>query len=133
MASFPFLKFLHRSAWELWLPLPLIAALFWAAGNFTARQLLSRPFDSANQLQAEVDPGDQLTVNVLTINAEIDAASGVTTVVVRADADAEEKLTYQVASTQAAEVEAAIAPELGLSAAEVRSLISYRIKPAARP
>ncbi|HEY9761848.1 MAG TPA: hypothetical protein V6D07_04945 [Trichocoleus sp.] len=128
MAFHRFLRFLHHSGWEFWLPLPLIAALFWASGNFVTDKGLNQSFDSANRLQADVQLEGQLALNALMVNAEIDLARNITTVVVRTNDGYQKPQTYAVPSTQVSQIEKFVAEELNISVELVRQAASYRIK-----
>ncbi|MEG4507059.1 hypothetical protein QUA81_33855 [Microcoleus sp. F6_B4] len=128
MALPRFLPLLHRAAWEFWVPLPLVAALFWTAGNFIAAQILSRPYHSVNKLQADRQLNRRLPVTISSINAEIDRSLGVTTIFVNTSDSTLKKLEYQFRLTQTSQVEAAIARELAMPVENVRKQIGYRIK-----
>lgn len=128
MALSRFLQVLHRACWEFWLPLPLVAALFWTTGNSIAALVLSRPYDSINKLQADRQFDMRLSVTILTINAEIDRSRGVTTIFVKTTDSTFKRLEYEFSVIQASQVEAAIAQELAMPVENVRKLISYRIK-----
>ncbi|MEG4352297.1 hypothetical protein QUA70_02435 [Microcoleus sp. LAD1_D5] len=128
MALPRFLPLLHRAAWEFWVPLPLVAALFWTTGNFIATQILSRPFNSVHKLQADRQLNRRLPVTILSINAEIDRSLGVTTIFVNTSDSTLKKLEYEFPVTQTSQVEAAIAQELAMPIENVRKLISYRMK-----
>lgn len=123
-----FLQLLHRLGWEFWLPLPVIAALFWVAGHSIAAQVLSRPYQSVNTLQADTQLDVKLSVTILAMNAKIDRRRGVTEISVKTTDSTLKKLEYEFPATQANQIEAAIAQELELPVTEVRKLINYRIK-----
>ncbi|XHX76359.1 MAG: hypothetical protein RBJ76_18180 [Stenomitos frigidus ULC029] len=127
MASPRFLQLLHRTGWEFWLPLPLIAALFGLAGNFVAATVLSRPYDSVGKLRAELPRGVKLPVTILAINAVIDRRRGMTTIALKTANSTLKKPTYTFPVTQASQIEVAIAQQLNMSVAQVRKLTSYRI------
>ncbi len=128
MTSRRFLQLLHSLGWEFWLPLPLIALLFWIVGHFMAVQVLNRPYDSINKLQADVQLDTKLSMTVLTINAEIDRSRGVTHVSIQATNATLKTLQYKFPITQADQVEVAIAQELEIPVEHIRKLISYRIQ-----
>ena len=122
-----FLQLLDRAGWEFWLPLPLIAALFWVAGNYMTAQVLSRPYDSVSKLQADNESGTKLSVTILAMNAEIDRYRGRTIIFVRTLDSGLNSLRYEFPVVQVSQVETAIAQELEMSVETVRKLISYRI------
>lgn len=128
MAAPRLLHHLHRSGWELWLPLPLMAALVWIAGNSIAAQVLSRPYHSVNKLQADTQLDVKLSVAILSMNAKIDRRRGVTTIAVNTSDSTLKKLEYEFPVTEASQIETAIAEELTMPVADVRKLMSYRIK-----
>ncbi|HEY9825284.1 MAG TPA: hypothetical protein V6D19_07540 [Stenomitos sp.] len=122
-----FLQLMHHAGWEFWLPLPLIAALFWVAGNYMAVQVLSRPYNSVSKLQADRQPGPKLSLTITTMNAEINRREGRTTVSVRTIASNSKSLVYELPIVQSNQVERAIAQELAVPVETVRKLMSYRI------
>lgn len=122
------LRILHRSGWEFWLPLPLIAVLLWVLGNFMTTQVLNRPYGFITKLQADTPSEVNVSVSILAINAEIDRSRGVTTIFVTAADSTAKDLEYELPVVETAQVEAAIAKELGVTADTVRKLASYRIK-----
>ena len=128
MALPRFRQFLHRANWEFWLPLPLVAALFWTTGNSIAAQVLSRRYDSVNKLEANRQLEVRLSVTILTIKAEIDRSRDVTTIFVKTTDSTLKRLEYEFPFTQASQVETAIAQELAIPVETVRQLIGYRIK-----
>jgi hypothetical protein len=122
------LQLLHRVGGEFWLPLPLIAGLVWFTGNCMAARVLNRTYDSVNKLQAGTQLKTQLSVTILTMNAEIDRRSGLTTLVIKTTAPTLKRLEYEFPFTQASQIEAAIAKELAMPIADIRKSIGYRIK-----
>lgn len=127
------LKLLHRSGWEFWLPLPLVAIAFWNMGNTMTHHVLTRSHTSVSPLQADtlqpdMQPGLNLPDTVLAINAEIDLQRGITTVWVRTDDTRMSETTYEIAVTELERIETAIAHQLNLPVDGVRSLASYRLK-----
>ena len=128
MAIPRFLQLLHRTGWEFWLPLPLIAALFWFAGNITAFHVLRRPYGSISKLHVNSQSDVQWPMKILAITAEIDRNRGVTTVLIRMTDLNSKPLTYEYPFTKASQVEVAIAQALGLPVEDIRKMISYRIR-----
>jgi hypothetical protein len=123
-----FLKFLYRTGWEFWLPLPLIAGLLWVSGNLLAARILNRAYDSPHTLQSNVQLDARLSTTILSINAEIDRGRGVTTIWVRTTSPTLKRLKYEFPMVQAFQVEATLAQELEIPVGRVQELISYRIK-----
>lgn len=123
-----YLQHLHRLGWEFWLPLPLVAAIFWMGGHSIAAQVLGRSYQSVNKLQADAQLDVKLSVTILSMNAKIERRRGVTLIEVKTSDSTLKKLEYEFPVTEATQVEMAIAQELGMSTADVRKLLSYRIK-----
>jgi len=128
MATSRFLRLLHRSGWEFWLPLPLIAALFWFAGNITASQVLRRPYGSISKLHVNSQSDVEWPMEILAITATIDRNRDVTTVLIRMTDVNSKPLTYEYPVTKASQVEVAIAQALKLPVEDIRKIISYRIR-----
>lgn len=128
MAVPRFFQLLHRMGWEFWLPLPLIATLFWVGGQFVATQVLSRPYESVNKLRADGQRNIRLSVAILVMNAEIDRRRGITTIFVKSTDSTLKDLEYQFPTTQASQVEEALARELEIPVEKVRKRIGYRLK-----
>lgn len=121
------MKALYRSGVEFWLPLPVIAALFWWLGNIMTDQLLNHSYNSLNKLQADVQI-EETSELILAINVEIDQSRGMTTLLVRVAEPTLREVKYEFPMTEISQVEAAIAQELGISIKTVRKLASYRIE-----
>lgn len=137
----------HRSGWEFWLPLPAIALLFWAGGNWLADWVLSQPNDSVSLLHADQLLHGERTKGMTRISAEVDRRAAKTTVFVNVidlysdsssdspsdppldrplDVAVQQKI-YVIPATQPYQIETILAQKLGLSADSVRKLISYQI------
>jgi len=128
MAVPRFLQHLHRLGWEFWLPLPLVAAIFWMGGRSISAQVLSRSYQSVNKLQADAQLDVKLSVTILSMNAKIERRRGVTLIEVKTFNSTLKKLEYEFPVTEANQIEMALAQELRMSTADVRKLLSYRIK-----
>ncbi|HIK17943.1 MAG TPA: hypothetical protein IGS53_22005 [Leptolyngbyaceae cyanobacterium M33_DOE_097] len=128
MAAPRFLPLLHRLGWEFWVPLPVIAGLFWIMGNSIAVQVLSRPYQSVNKLQADTQLDMKLSVTILSMTAKIDRSRGSTTIAVKTSDSTLRKLEYEFSATEVNQIERAIAQELEMSITDVRKLVSYQIK-----
>lgn len=129
MARFRWLNFLSRLGLEFWLPLPLIAVGIWGGSLWLNRWVLSQThattthLDTKQQQQVSI----ALTLNVLSIDAEIDRHSNSTEVSVQTAGSALKQLEFEYPVTEFVEVEQAIAQELNLPPDAIRSLIRYRI------
>lgn len=127
MAAPRFLKLMHRAGWEFWLPLPLIAVLFWVAGHCMTTQVLNRPYDSVNKLETDRPLNSEMPKTILGMNADIDRRRGATVVFVKTADSSLKKVKYTFTTTQTTEIESAIAQELKLPVGTIRKLISYRL------
>ncbi|NDJ24553.1 hypothetical protein GS682_23500 [Nostoc sp. B(2019)] len=121
------LKSFHFMGLEFWLPLPILGVAFWFGGNQLVEQVLSRPYNTVNQLQADVQPEFYLSMHVLLIQAQVDRNAGVTKVFVQPINASQEKSEFQFATTDISQIEAAIAQELGMSIDNIRKLVRYQI------
>jgi hypothetical protein len=128
MSSHRWQQKLHSLGWEFWLPLPFLGILFWVGGNSTAEQVLSRSYNTPNQLQADTQLEVTLKLTVLMINAEVDKTAGVTRVGVKTTDSTLKKLEFEFPVTEFSQVEVAIAQELGMSIEDVRKLVRYQIQ-----
>lgn len=122
------LQALHCIGLELWLPLPLLGLLFWVGGGWVTEQMLSRSYDTKNQLQADMQLTGQPSKKVLSIKVAIKRHQGFSQVKVRTANSALKELEFEFPFTEFSQVEAAIAQELGLSAEHVRKLVRYHIE-----
>jgi DNA-binding MarR family transcriptional regulator len=112
---------------EFWLPLPVLASLFWLSCNLISTQVLSRPHDAKEKLQADTQLEIQISVNVSMITAVIDRLESRTQVEVQTTESNLRKLEFTFPVTDTNQVEMMIAQELGISRQNVRKLVRYRI------
>lgn len=128
MARFRWLISLSRHGLEFWLPLPLIAAGIWGGSSWLNHWMLSQTYATTTQLDTKQQQVSiALTLNVLSIYAEIDRHSKSTEVSVQTTGSALKQLEFEYPVTELVEVEQALAQELNLSPDAIRSLIRYRI------
>lgn len=112
---------------EFWLPLPLLALMFWLSCDLISAQVLGRSYETKDRLQADTQLEVHVAANVLTINALINRAEGVTQVEVQTSESNLRKLEFIFPITDTNQVETTIAQELGLSRQDVRKLVRYEI------
>lgn len=122
------LKGLASLGLEFWLPLPLLGLLFWLGGNWVAEWAMSRPQTTQIKLEANQQMQAQIPVAIVAIEAEIHRSRGFSKVAVKTANTALKKLEYEFRVLEFGQVETAIARELGLPQAAVRSRIQYQIK-----
>ena len=122
------LHLLHSLGLEFWLPLPFLGGLFWFGGNRMADQVLSRPYTTVNQLQADTQLEVKLSLTVVLIKAVINKTEGLTIVAVKTTDSTLKKLEYEFGVTEVGEIESAIANELGMSIEQTRKLVRYQIQ-----
>ncbi|HAX77852.1 MAG TPA: hypothetical protein DCY88_18935 [Cyanobacteria bacterium UBA11372] len=122
------LYLLHSFGLEFWLPLPFLGVLFWFGGNLMTEHVLSRPYTTVNQLQADTQLEVKLSLTVVLIQAVINKTEGVTFVAVKTTDSTLKKLEYEFGVTEVSEVESAIAQELNMSIEQTRKLVRYQIQ-----
>lgn len=112
---------------KFWLPLPLLALFFWFGCSLIADQVLSRPRDTKDKLQADAQLEIHMSVNVMRIEATIDQSAQMAKVEVQTTESILKKLEFEFPITEMSQVEGAIAQELALSVQDVRQLVRYEI------
>jgi hypothetical protein len=111
------------------LPMVLTGAAFWAGSGWVT----GRVFGQSDLDVAQIDTTGAeavsvaFSVRVLSIDAEIDRNSQVTEVTVQTGGSSLQEMEFEYPLTDYAEVEGAIAQDLGITAEQVRRLIRYRI------
>jgi hypothetical protein len=122
------LKKLNLKGWglEFWLPLPLVAILFWFGGDIVNRQLLSHAYDPNRYLQTDVPAKIKFSASVLSIEVEMKRKVNFTKVIVKTTHSPLKTLEFEFPLMDVAEVEVALAKELNLSVETVRQLARYQ-------
>ncbi len=110
-----------------WLVLPILGLIFWYGSDIATHRLLSIPYGTVAQLEADTQLEVSLEVTIVVVKAEIDKKLGFTTVQVK-NTNPLTSLEFQFPVTEFGQVEAAISQELGLSIEEVRKLVRYRVR-----
>lgn len=128
MSSFRWLRALYSLGLEFWLTLPLLGFVFWFVAGVLTDQVLSRPYGTASQLEADTHLEVHFSVTVVVIQAEIDKSQGFTKVQVLTTDSALKKLDFVFPVTDFQKVEVMIAQELGLPVESVRRLVRYQVK-----
>lgn len=111
-----------------WLVLPILGLIFWYCSDLASDRILSRPYGTVAQLEADTQLAVKLAVTIVAIKANIDKEQGFTTVQVKNTNPALTSLEFQFPVTEFSQVESAISQELGLSITEVRKLVRYRVR-----
>jgi hypothetical protein len=111
-----------------WLVLPILGLIFWYGSEIATDHILSRPYGTIAQLEADTQLEVKLAIAIVVIKAEIDKEQGFTTVQVKNTNPVLTKLEFQFPVTEFSQVEAAISQELGLSLEQVRKLVRYRVR-----
>lgn len=122
-------KSLHQLALEFWLPLPLIALSCWFGLSWLSQKVLGQAHEPDTQLStySQQEIVLSLSLTVTSIDAEIDRELGVAEVTVQTIGSPLQELEFEYPFVEYAEIENAIATELGLSEEVIRALIRYRI------
>lgn len=129
MARLRWLNSLSQLGLEFWLPLPLVAVGIWGGSQWLDRWMLSQTYATTTQLDAQQQKqvSITMTLNVLSIDAEIDRHGKSTEVTVQTAGSALKQLEFEYPVTEFVQVEQAIAQELNLPPNTIRGLIRYRI------
>lgn len=112
---------------EFWLPLPLVAVVFWLGSSFLAAQQLSQSYSTKTKLQSDTQLEARLSVNVLLINAAVNRTQKITQVEVETADPILKRLELELPTIEFSQIEATIAEELGLPRQDVRKLVRYEI------
>ena len=120
-------RWLRASGAEFWLPLPLVAIVFWFGSSILTAQELQQPQPTATKLQADTQLKAVVSVNILLINAVINRNQNTTQVQVETAESIVKRMELELSTTDPGQIEAAIANELQLSQQEVRQLVRYEI------
>ncbi len=120
-------RWLQGLGLEFWLPLPLVAIVFWLGCNFLAAQELSRPYSTKKKLQSDTQLEARVSVNVLLINAAVNRTKRITQVKVETADPILKRLELELPTIEFSQIEATIAQELGLPREDVRKLVRYEL------
>lgn len=120
-------RWLQTLGLEFWLPLPLLAAIFWFGTGLVTDQVLSRPHRTENKLQADTQLEIRFAVSVARIKANVDREEGITHVEVWTTDSVLKKLEFEFPVTEFNQLESTIAQEIGLSPEDVRKLARYQV------
>ena len=117
---------------DFWLLLPVLALAFWMGGKVISDRVLSRPYDVITELEANQRTEIELSFTVQVIQVVIDKNLDLTQVKVKTNDSELKKLEFEFPVTEFAQVERAIAKELGLSQEDIRRLARYQIEDSTR-
>lgn len=120
-------RWLQASGAEFWLPLPLVAVVFWLGSSILTAQELQQSQPTTTKLQADTQLKAVVSVNVLLINAVINRNQNTTQVKVETTESVLKRMDLELATIDPGQIEVAIANELQLSRQEVRQLVRYEI------
>lgn len=121
------LKTLKSLGLEFWLTLPLLGVAFWLAGGIVTDRILSRSYESSQQLQANTKLQGKSAKVILAIKVEINYNQGISRVRVKTANSALKQLEFEFHVTDVAQIETAISRELGLNIEQIRQLIHYQV------
>ncbi|MEH1892509.1 MAG: hypothetical protein V7K92_24700 [Nostoc sp.] len=120
-------SWLRGLGFEFWLPLPLVAVVFWLSCSLLAAQQLSQSYSTETKLQSDTQLEARLSVNVLLINAAVNRTQKITQVEVKTADPILKRLELELPTIEFSQIEATIAEELGLPRQDVRKLVRYEI------
>jgi hypothetical protein len=126
MCRFRWSRVLDFLGLKFWLPLPLLALLFWGAGKILTIQMLQRTHQTQLEIEANTQREIKTLRKVLSIEVKIQKNKGLSLVEVNTFDSAVKELEFKVKATEPKQIEAAVVEELGLSLQEVRRLVRYR-------
>lgn len=113
---------------DFWLFLPILGIAFWLGGEFLSDRVLSRSYDTTDEVEADTNTQVHLAFNVVLIQVQIDRALNFTQVEVKTNDSELKKLEFEFSVTQFEQIETLLAQELGLSKEDVRKLARYELK-----
>lgn len=120
-------RWLQASGAEFWLPLPLVAVMFWFGSSVLTAQELQQSQPTETKLQADTQLKAVVSVNILLINAVINRNQNITQVKVETAESILKRMELELATTDPKQIEEAIATELQLSRQDIRQLVRYEI------
>ncbi|HYX15631.1 MAG TPA: hypothetical protein VE944_14935 [Nostoc sp.] len=120
-------RWLQGLGLEFWLPLPLVAIVFWFGCSFLAAGQLSQSYSTEKKLQSDTQLEARLSVNVLLINATVNRTQKITQVEVETADPILKRLELELPTIEFSQIEVTIAQELGLPREDVRKLVRYEI------
>lgn len=122
-------QFLSSLGLEFWLPLPLLGLGFWLLNGLIAEQILSRSDDSRHKISVDTTEEVLFTENkIRSIQLKIKEQQGISKVKVKLAYSALKEVELEFPKTEQAQVEVAIAKELGLTVQQVRTLLLRKAK-----
>ncbi|BAY27744.1 hypothetical protein NIES2100_75690 [Calothrix sp. NIES-2100] len=120
-------RWLRGLGLEFWLPLPVVAVVFWLGCSFLAAQELSRSYSTDKKLQSDTQLEARVSVNVLLINATVNRTQKITQVEVETADPILKRLELELPTIEFSQIEVTIAQELGLPREDVRKLVRYEL------
>ena len=122
-------QFLSSLGLEFWLPLPLLGLGFWLLNGLIAEQILSRSDDSRHKISVDTTEEVLFTENkIRSIQLKIKEQQGISKVKVKLAYSALKEVELEFPKTEQAQIEVAIAKELGLTVQQVRTLLLRKAK-----
>lgn len=122
-------QFLSSLGLEFWLPLPLLGLGFWLLSGLITEQILSRSDDSPHKISVDTTEEVLFTENkIRSIQLKIKEQQGISKVKVKLAYSALKEVELEFPKTEQAQIEVAIAKELGLTVQQVRTLLVREVK-----
>jgi hypothetical protein len=122
-------QFLSSLGLEFWLPLPLLGLGFWLLSGLITKQILSRSDDSRHKISVDTTEEVLFTENkIRSIQLKIKEQQGISKVKVKLAYSALKEVELEFPKTEQAEIEVAIAKELGLTVQQVKTLLLRETK-----
>jgi hypothetical protein len=114
---------------EFWVPLGILGVVMWLGSGWFTHQVFSQTYSPANQITINNTQQVNLSfsVSILSIDAEIDRQSSNTEVGIRTGGSSLQELEFEYPFVNYADLERAIAQDLGLQPEDIQDLIRYRL------
>lgn len=114
---------------EFWVPLGILGGGMWLGSGWFTHQVFSQTYSPADQININNTQEVNLSfsVTILSIDAEIDRQSSNTEVGIRTGGSSLQELEFEYPFVNYADLEQAIAQDLGLQPEDIQALIRYRL------
>ncbi len=121
------LQFLASMGLEFWLPLPLLGLSFWVVSDLVTSERMSQHSLTYHELKIPQNTSPNLD-RILSIRVIVDRSRGISLVKIKQAKQAYVVSDLKLTTTEIAQIEVAIASQLGLSLSEFRRLVRYQIQ-----
>lgn len=127
MGQIKWWQFLRSFGSEFWLPLPLFGLAFWLASGLLTEHSLNQGGRAIEPVQITSEQAEP-TPEILVIKVTVDSDRNLAQVKVKQATEVYQKQEFKLATTEAKQIELAIAQKLGITPAKVRQVLRYQVK-----